>query len=102
MSLPIKRTRAAGVFSESTLIPVSFITTIVGVCFWVGSLSARVDAHGEDVAALQAKNQRWDAIIAEHERQANQFTADLGGRISALDAKISFIYDYVRERRGKK
>lgn len=73
------------IFSEQTLIPVSLLTVVGAVIFWVGSLAARVDANAAQISSH-----------GETERATYAEIAQLHSQVAAIDAKLTTILEMMR------
>lgn len=75
----------SSIFSERTLIPVSLLTTLVGVVFWTGTIAARLEAAERTITESTGRER---AMYAEF--------AQLHSQVSGIDAKVTTILDLMQ------
>lgn len=72
------------VLSDTTLLPISLVGSLIGIAFWVGSLDKQVQMNAVDAAAMKA------AIV------------DIRATVANIDGKVQYIYDATVNERNKR
>lgn len=94
------------IISEATLIPAGLVITLLGLAFWVGTVSSTATNNTRDLAVLRDdsqhgieyvrdQRQKFDEILSNRMREQDKVMADVQQRVAKMEGKIDLIYDAV-------
>ncbi len=75
------------VFSEKTLIPVSFVVVLVGCVFWLASMTMKSTYLSDRLDGVEVRERVRDANLTE-----------LSTQLARIDSKVDFIYESIRRK----
>lgn len=78
-------------FGESTVIPVSFVMTIIGITIWFATIAARTDALADALTEMQARNLERDRLAVE-----------VLQKLERIETRVDYIYESAVKQNGKK
>lgn len=90
---------AAKRLDEKTLVPISFVITLLGLGYWVSSVAARGEQNEENIVHIQGDRLRLESMITEKLDNQSDQLSDIKATVSAMNAKLEMMRE--ERRRGR-
>lgn len=90
MSEPIKRILALG---GDTLIPISFVSAIMGSGWWMNNVTARTDAIETRLEVAEKAQERFKDFAKHNIEEQTKALTEIKVHTAAMDAKLSLLLD---------
>jgi hypothetical protein len=90
---------SAGLFSETTLVPVSLVVTLLGLAYWVSSIASVAHQAAADVENLRDQRQKFEVIFSDRMQQQQRDASELKALTFSINSKVDMI---IREQDNKK
>ncbi len=80
--------------TNDTLVPLSFVSMILGTSYWVGkNVTARIDATEHSIAAIQGDEGEFRNLMRLQFDEQRRILSEIKAQTAASDARLQMLID---------
>ncbi len=90
------QTAPSSIFSQKTLIPMSFIVCIAPFVYWLTTVANLTEQNYREISYMKQQRTEFDDKVSRKMDDQNKMLYAVHSDVSAIDAKVSILVDYFR------